>query len=64
MDLAIFSIPAEKTGWIIGTNGRAIRKLMENSGAWIHIFEEIPPDPSVKIGYARGKRTQIEQALR
>lgn len=59
-----FIVPANKLYNMLGREGECVKFISRVSGTYIHFVNEAPPDPSIKIGFIRGYRGGIEQALR
>lgn len=62
-EIVWFIVPANKFDIFLGKQGESVKEISRVSGAHIHFVEEAPPNPSMKIGLARGNRGEIEQAL-
>ncbi|KAJ8357377.1 hypothetical protein SKAU_G00201710 [Synaphobranchus kaupii] len=60
----VFTVPAMKTGLIIGKGGETIKSISQQSGARIELQRNPPPgaDPSLKIFTIRGSHQQIDYA--
>ncbi|XP_018590301.1 far upstream element-binding protein 1 isoform X5 [Scleropages formosus] len=59
-----FTVPAMKTGLIIGKGGETIKSISQQSGARIELQRNPPPnaDPNLKIFSIRGSHQQIDYA--
>ncbi|KAJ8418508.1 hypothetical protein AAFF_G00000070 [Aldrovandia affinis] len=59
-----FTVPAMKTGLIIGKGGETIKSISQQSGARIELQRNLPPsaDPSMKIFTIQGSHQQIDYA--
>ncbi|KAJ8279368.1 hypothetical protein COCON_G00064340 [Conger conger] len=59
-----FTVPAMKTGLIIGKGGETIKSISQESGARIELQRNLPPgaDPSIKIFTIQGSHQQIDYA--
>ncbi|XP_048844482.1 far upstream element-binding protein 1 isoform X2 [Brienomyrus brachyistius] len=59
-----FTVPAMKTGLIIGKGGETIKSISQQSGARVELQRNPPPntDPNLKIFTIRGSPQQIDYA--
>lgn len=63
-EIAFFSISARKKGLIIGTGGKAIKRIIHTSGAHVQFYNDSLLSPCRKKGYVRGSEEQIKHALK
>jgi len=57
-----FSVPANKTGLVIGKGGEIIRQINQETGAHCELDRNPPNNPNEKIFILRGTPDQIEHA--
>ncbi|XP_032417996.1 far upstream element-binding protein 2 [Xiphophorus hellerii] len=59
-----FSIPAHKCGLVIGRGGENIKSINQQTGAFVEISRQMPPngDPNYKLFIIRGSPQEIDHA--
>jgi far upstream element-binding protein len=58
-----YIVPTEKTGLIIGKGGETIKQIAQQSGAWVELSRDPPPNPRERVFKMSGTPDQIDHAM-